>query len=394
MAGDARDQGLGGAALDSDQLVDQLERTRALRGEVTCRVGRIELLDKHVLDVGIGRRIAPGDLAIVAEDNQWGAGHRDAGESQIGRFKPRQIPNDRRRIIEMRIVGEQRFPGDAVSAVDDPIVGSLLRADKLRELGQHTVKRLIARQLSELCQRYRRLLGVLGKQLVDLLGVEALGEACPQQLPAIISRKLHSKKLAHGETIGWPPPLWSVTQQCKLNRQLLAAIQECIDARRISTEHIHEFGRDQWDAGGGVAVEPECAQRTIGGKRFCAEHFRQAALNNPALLIHLEEPLLGVDETQSEIEILGVLRPNRGYVRRIANHRNRRGEFGENERATRPRQRTRKERPTAAGPQNEQDQDSEYKIFKPRHGASMVAESLQSYPGIRSLSWLRGAARD
>ena len=141
-----------------------------------------------------------------------------------------------------------------------------------------------------------------------------------------------------------------------------------------------------------MRARTECAQRTIGGKRFFAQHFGEVALNNSALLIHLEEALLGVNEPQSDIEILCVLRPNRGYVCRVANHRNRRGEFGENERTARSRQRTRKERPTAAGPQNEQEQDSEYKIFKPGHGASTVAESLQAYPGIRSLSWPLGAA--
>jgi hypothetical protein len=68
----------------------------------------------------------------VAKDHQGGAGHRGADECLIGRLKPCQIPNDRRRIVEMRIVGEERLAGDAMSAIDDPIVGSMFGADRLR----------------------------------------------------------------------------------------------------------------------------------------------------------------------------------------------------------------------------------------------------------------------
>jgi hypothetical protein len=49
-----------------------------------------------------------------------------------------------------------------------------------------------------------------------------------------------------------------------------------------------------------------------------------------------------------------------GYSCRVSNDRNRCGEFGENERTARPRKRTRKERPTASGANNEQQDDCEH----------------------------------
>ena len=85
---------------------------------------------------------------------------------------------------------------------------------------------------------------------------------------------------------------------------------------------------NEWDGGCRISVEPQRAQRSIGGERFWAEHFRQTALDQPALLVHLKEPVLGMDETQGGVEITCALRPNLvGIPAAFSNDRNRGGEF-------------------------------------------------------------------
>ena len=122
VAGLAHGQHLVGLAADLDPFLAHGERTRAVGSLVFAIAGR--RFDEHVLHVGAGGGEGPGDVAVVAEDQErhaWGGG---AGQHAVRCLDPRQVPDAGKAERQMRIAGEQRRAGRGVAAVHRPFVRS------------------------------------------------------------------------------------------------------------------------------------------------------------------------------------------------------------------------------------------------------------------------------
>jgi len=128
-------------ASDRNFFLDHLERHRAVRCQVLDRVFGIGLFDEYIFDIRAGGCVTPSDSVVVAKKDHRRSRHRRAGKREAGRLEPGQIPYEGSRIVEMRIVGKQRFSSHAVIAIDDPAVRRALGSDNLGQRCQHAVER-------------------------------------------------------------------------------------------------------------------------------------------------------------------------------------------------------------------------------------------------------------
>ena len=84
-------------ALHGDRFVPGRERRAALRRQIAAGIGRIDLFDENVLDIGRRRREAPGNPLVVTDHDQRHPGRGAAGNLVLRGLQPRQIPEARAR---------------------------------------------------------------------------------------------------------------------------------------------------------------------------------------------------------------------------------------------------------------------------------------------------------
>ena len=86
------------------------------------------MLDVDVLDVGAEVGEAPGDVVVVADDDEGSAGEGDSGDVEGSGgswgFEVGLVPDAGDAVGEVHVVGEERLAGGGVGAGDDPVVGA------------------------------------------------------------------------------------------------------------------------------------------------------------------------------------------------------------------------------------------------------------------------------
>ncbi len=86
------------------------------------------VFDVDVLDVGAEVGEAPGDVVVVADDDEGNAGKGDAGDVEIaggsGGFEVGLVPDAGDAVGEVHVVREERLAGGGVGSGDDPVVGA------------------------------------------------------------------------------------------------------------------------------------------------------------------------------------------------------------------------------------------------------------------------------
>ena len=119
------------AAADVDGLGVVDDGCHAPSGDWNSRVGGGDAgaLDVDVLDVGAEVGEAPGDVVVVADDDEGSAGESDAGDVEGGAgggggFEVGLVPDAGDAVGEVHVVREERLAGGGVGAGDDPVVGA------------------------------------------------------------------------------------------------------------------------------------------------------------------------------------------------------------------------------------------------------------------------------
>jgi hypothetical protein len=96
--------------------------------EFLCGAGAAGGFDVDVLDVGAEVGEAPGDVVVVADDDEGKAGDGDAGGVESpggeGGLEIGLVPDAGEGEGEMHVVGEQGLAGGGVGAGDDEVVGA------------------------------------------------------------------------------------------------------------------------------------------------------------------------------------------------------------------------------------------------------------------------------
>ena len=86
------------------------------------------MLDVDVLDSGAEVGEAPGDVVVVADDDEGNAGEGDSGDVEIagggGGLEVGLVPDAGDAVGEVRVLGEERLAGGGVGSGDDPVVGA------------------------------------------------------------------------------------------------------------------------------------------------------------------------------------------------------------------------------------------------------------------------------
>ena len=82
------------------------------------------MFDVDVLDFGAEVGEAPGDVVVVADDDEGCAGERDAGDVEAGGFEVGLVPDAGDVVGEVHVVREEGLAGGGVGAGDDPVVGA------------------------------------------------------------------------------------------------------------------------------------------------------------------------------------------------------------------------------------------------------------------------------
>ena len=129
------------AALDVDDLmiVEEGLPGAVLRFVFGGGAGAAGVFDVDVLDGGAEVGEAPGDVVVVADDDEGNAGEGDSGDVEVAGgwdSPPREqarrgpdlevglVPDAGDGVGEVHVVGEERLAGGGVGAGDDPVVGA------------------------------------------------------------------------------------------------------------------------------------------------------------------------------------------------------------------------------------------------------------------------------
>jgi hypothetical protein len=104
-----------------------------------------------------------------------------------------------------------------------------------------------------------------------------------------------------------------------------------------------------------VAVEVQGSNEDVGAKGPLSENFRQAPLAGAPLQFHLPQPVLGVDETQRDVEIIGGLGENMRNGLAIPHHFDGFRKRGDDERARGRRHRVAQQAVARPGGQSQEE---------------------------------------
>ena len=261
------------------------------------------------------------------------------------------VPNGRNGQLEMRVVGEQRFPRSRVRAADHPIVapksvanfcghfcdevrgGSFGRSDavprvqrgrKIHELRrdaraartrssfQHrvrfhvivivtvvTVIGLFVRAFGAIV-RYIRIAddevihrGLLREEVLATVRAHPLQHFRARQLffPSVRQRLVHIA--GDGQCVGGRPGPRLVFQQGKFQRQAVSVLfDKAIDAARVGFHDVARFRVHLREVAFGGAAEAKGAKLLVDGHGIFAEHFGELSARHAAQQVHLPQAIL------------------------------------------------------------------------------------------------------
>ena len=300
MARAAHSDGARRLAAHRDGLVMALEQARPVRRLVAPRVAGQQLLDEEVLGVALRRGEAPADPAIVADDEERHAGRGRADQRQPRRLDAHQVPLRRRLQPEMGIVGEQRLAARGMAAGHHPVVRLAGRAGEEGEVRQR-------RQLRLRRPGKRGMGGLAGQrrpEQSELVGREHAGDLPAQHLVAPIVAELPGHQPAPDQRVGRAPILRPIAQQGELRRQHARLVEEGVDPGAVSVGDRLQLRRQGPELRFRQVVEAERAHHGIGRHGRRADDLGQPPGAEPARQVHLQQAILGMDETEREIGVV------------------------------------------------------------------------------------------
>ena len=166
----------------------------------------------------------------------------------VRRDDARQIPEDRRGEIEVRIVGEDRLAGCRACAGNRPFVRRAVGERRpAAELLVSVERGVIGMRLRR--RRDRRVQGQIRKDPGGLLDAEFRGDAGAQQFDLVIVAELQAEQLADHHRIRRSPRPRRIADQKELRRQAaLVRAKPIVDAVGIGLEPRLRIGRQGREA--------------------------------------------------------------------------------------------------------------------------------------------------
>ena len=262
------------------------------------------------------------------------AGQRRADDVEVARRHVREVPERRHVRAEMRVVGEQRLAACGERAVDDPVV----RAERFDPPPPSSCCCTASWPPSALRERARtssrrRQCGVPGRfaspdvrsppasgrspacrvedaqavarirrhQLGGPLRPDAREQVSAQELVRVVGAEIPRHHLDPHQDVGPGPRRRLEAQQRELRRQRAGSRGEKrIHAGDVRLDLRPGIVRQPLPRGARRAAESDRAEEPVLRNRRGAEDFRQPAVADPALKLHLPQPVLGMDEAEAE----------------------------------------------------------------------------------------------
>ena len=290
-------------AADFDGLAANLEGQAPLRREVAGGVVGVDTLDEEVLHVGPGVGEAPGEVARLAQQREGQPRQRRAHDLELRRLDMGEVPDARHLQAQVRVVGEQRLAGFRVFAAQHPGVGAEPGRAGQRQGGRERIEvdaGGVEGQRTPMRPR-RRIVGMLGPEVLQLRPVERAGEARAAHLVLEVVAQVPGHHLEPDQAVGGPPGLGLVAEQNELRRQQAGAgLQIGVHALGIGLEDRLRVGREHLEVPLGDTVDAERAQELVRLDGGLAHDLRKPRLADPALHLQLPEPVLRVDVAHGE----------------------------------------------------------------------------------------------
>ena len=297
------------AAADLDGLAPHL-RVPPLAAELVPRgVGGIEALDEDVLVVRHRVRDAPGHVAVVAEVGETGdAGEREPDGVEVGAGEVVLVVAVRRVEGAVGIAGDEGAPGGGARPGEDPAVapadpagegreGGVVPAQGLQGAGRRPAVLRAGREDQHRPRGGSR--GQVGGQpraeVADETGAPELHLPGPH---------LHVADLEDGEAVPRRPGLGPRAEKLELDGPDLRGVEEGIDAGRVGLEHHARLGGRPLVVDAGASVEAEPARQHVLGDGGLAHELRPSSARPSAVVLHVPQPILGVDESLGEERVV------------------------------------------------------------------------------------------
>ena len=277
---------------------------------VPRRVGGVEALDEDVLVVGHRVRDAPGHVAVVAEVGQAGdAGEREPDGVEVRAGEVVLVVAVRRVERAVRIARDERAARGGPGPGEDPVVAP---ADPGRAGEPSTaacsssVPTAAGRRPAGLGAGRNDQHGRLGRARRQVGGQP--GAELPHQPGApelhLPGPHLDVPDLEDGEAVRRRPRLGAEVEELELDRPGLGRGDEGVDAGRVRVEHRARLGRRDLVVDAGAPLEPEAPGERILRHADLADQLRPAPGRPAAVVLHVPEPILGVDEALREERVV------------------------------------------------------------------------------------------
>jgi len=323
--------------LHRDGLVVGLELTGLTLVPVGVRRGPVVAVEVGLVGADVGE--APRDVLVRADDDRRDAGEGDAADVHrvvAGTAHPEVllVPDRRDGEREVRVVRDDGVPVVGVPPADDPGVRpqagpGLVRPERLvQPLQSGSVARdEFGSRLAEpvTLAAGRRVHD--GLVVVEPVGIErrhlvgAPGERPPNGPPAEVPKvagQLPGDELPDDERVPWGPARRLVVVGAELERRR-ARVDVAVDAGAVRADAVTGFGVADAPPGGvGRVREPHLPVEPVGLDGPGAEGRREVPGHQPALEVHLEQPVARLDVADRERQRLPVggvdVRHARGVV--------------------------------------------------------------------------------
>ena len=356
------------------------QRFRPVGRDVPAGIARHEPFDVEVLNVRGQVREAPGDPVVPAQDDPGDARQRRADGAEPGTLEMGEIPDRRRAQVQMRIVREERLAGGRPRAAEDPAVGAVRRGTGRRQRRRAGgLDRRLRPDAGKVGQDDGRVSGIGREEFEEPVGRHAgqLDQAQAEQFPSPVPGEVPGHHLSPREGVPRRPRLRPMAEDQELRRQrAVAGVEKRVDAGRVG---IEDAPGPPVELGVGALrrpVDPERAQKPVGGPGRGAEDLRQASGADAAVDLHLPQPVLGVDEPEAVHHVLDVLRVDVRHGVAVADDADGGGEARQLDGPLHRRQGAAQPRPGAARRRAENHDDDRQRPQEKFHGFSVPQSAI------------------
>ncbi len=312
--------------LDLDDRGAAFKGLVAIRGQVFFGVFRVQLLDKEILIVEVGRGQPPANLRAAPGQDCGHAGDRAANHTAGIEFQPGQVPDRRGGKPKVRIVGQQCPPRGRAAGRGGKGIGSPGQTRTGRGPEQSAIRGRgrITRQVG----KERRIFRQRGHASARRIGeniryppriFQHQGGAGAQHLMLQMPGQTQAHQLDNGQGICRLPRRDGCLEQEHLRgaasqRAFIDFGQPRVHPRRIG--HQRRAGviilcRNRRLR---QPIEIKAPQQLVGFDGSGAKHLRQTPLRRPPHRRHLPQPVLRMGITEAKKHIRIGLRKNMRHV--------------------------------------------------------------------------------